>query len=765
LTRPARAATGRAPAGIGREVRAHAALRRRPLLVAVWAAIAGPHGALGPGVRRAALSLALRAAPLAVAAAGGALVALRALAGPAPSLLALAALGAVAVALAHGCVRRLRRAAASVPAGVLEQLELGALLVVLALAAGQLATGVLRLGAGPFAPLAYLALALVGASSLRRVSLAVALLAVAVEVAGWRLQGAPPAALSGLIAHSALVGVFAALGRSMLGARLAIAARAERAAVSRRLRAIDARARALRVLGAGALPAEQRVARAAEASVVEVEAAVRGALEVAEVALRAHTAVLFVPSDDDRELRLFECRSASDAVSRRPLPAAEGLPGAAFRTKGPARLQGAVAATWYDDATHPGSALAVPLVDPAGRARGVLLADRLEVEPFDARDERLLSTLAAEMLRAIESERLLGDVRRARDETERFYQAIERLNRTAKTRDVFDALLEVAAGVVQVDLGAVTLVEDLQTGGVRHRLVRVAAVGQEEWSRLEGRVFDDGPGIVASAVRLDASLPAREHHAARAAVFDDQTRLDGLASLKVLPLRGPDRVLGTLVLGARRRGAYGPDAVRQLEVVALQAANAIVRARLFDETERLATTDGLTGLLNHRAFQARFDEQLAQAQRYGRPLALLLTDVDHFKKVNDTHGHPVGDEVLRAVARLLAKEARATDMVARYGGEEFVVLMPETDAAGALAVAERMRARICSAPFPTSRGPLPVTISLGVASVPRNGKEKAGLLEAADQALYASKHAGRNRVTVAPTRGGGSGVQPPPGAC
>ena len=116
-------------------------------------------------------------------------------------------------------------------------------------------------------------------------------------------------------------------------------------------------------------------------------------------------------------------------------------------------------------------------------------------------------------------------------------------------------------------------------------------------------------------------------------------------------------------------------------MVALQAGQALQRARLYDATERLATTDGLTGLTNHRTFQGRLDEHLGVSQRYGRKVSLILCDIDHFKSVNDTYGHPVGDLVLKGVARILAKEARATDVVARYGGEEFAVVMPETDTA------------------------------------------------------------------------------------
>jgi two-component system, cell cycle response regulator len=340
-------------------------------------------------------------------------------------------------------------------------------------------------------------------------------------------------------------------------------------------------------------------------------------------------------------------------------------------------------------------------------------------------------------------------MKRARDEKERFYDAIERLNRTSKPLEVFDATLEVARGMVPVDFGAVTLVDEVE-GRTVHRVARV--VGAEDarvGARLDGLEFPDDVGLVASAVRLGSSLPAKEIDVARAPVFDAATRLRGLGSLKVIPLRTAQKVLGTVVLGAHRSGAYDAEAVRQLEVVAMQAAESIYRARLFEQTERLATTDGLTGLTNHRTFQARLDAHLAQAQRYGKKLSLILCDIDHFKSVNDTYGHPIGDVVLRGVARTLLKEARATDVVARYGGEEFAVVMPETDGPGALVIAERIRERVKALAFDTGHGKLAVTLSLGVASFPANAAKKGDLLERADACLYHAKRHGRDRSVSA----------------
>ena len=163
------------------------------------------------------------------------------------------------------------------------------------------------------------------------------------------------------------------------------------------------------------------------------------------------------------------------------------------------------------------------------------------------------------------------------------------------------------------------------------------------------------------------------------------------------------------------------------------------------ELAALATTDGLTGLSNHRAFQERLAEEGGRAARYGTPLSLILLDVDRFKKFNDTYGHPAGDAVLKAVARVLREGARDTDLVARYGGEEFVLLLPLTGQEGAAALAERLRTAVEEQPWPLQA----VTASFGVATLRLGEEVGTDLVVRADDALYQSKAAGRNRVTCA----------------
>jgi diguanylate cyclase (GGDEF)-like protein/PAS domain S-box-containing protein len=174
----------------------------------------------------------------------------------------------------------------------------------------------------------------------------------------------------------------------------------------------------------------------------------------------------------------------------------------------------------------------------------------------------------------------------------------------------------------------------------------------------------------------------------------------------------------------------------QIQLAARQAELEEANCKL----QVLATTDGLTGLLNHRKFQEELADLVTLAERYDQPFSVLLLDIDHFKQYNDSYGHPAGDDALRQVAQVLKSVARSTDEVARYGGEEFAVLLRMTDKDGAKNMADRFRAAIEAAHWPNR----PVTASLGASSYGTSGTSAASLIDSADHALYAAKKAGRN---------------------
>jgi diguanylate cyclase (GGDEF)-like protein len=168
--------------------------------------------------------------------------------------------------------------------------------------------------------------------------------------------------------------------------------------------------------------------------------------------------------------------------------------------------------------------------------------------------------------------------------------------------------------------------------------------------------------------------------------------------------------------------------------------------QVVSELTELSLRDALTGLFNRRALGERLLEELSRARRYGAPLSLMMVDIDDFKRVNDTHGHAIGDVVIGHVARLFVRDRRVSDIVARYGGEELVLLLPHTPLDGAMALADRLRQLVALTPYRTSSGHEHVTVSVGVAGYEQSMRDPEQLLDAADRALYRAKRDGKNRV-------------------
>jgi diguanylate cyclase (GGDEF)-like protein len=258
----------------------------------------------------------------------------------------------------------------------------------------------------------------------------------------------------------------------------------------------------------------------------------------------------------------------------------------------------------------------------------------------------------------------------------------------------------------------------------------------------------------------------------------------------IAPLFSGQRLLGLLDIESEPAHPFAKDELEIIQLVANQTAAAVENARLYASVEQMAITDGLTGLYNHRYFYDRLAQEVRRAMRYGLPLSLLMIDIDDFKRFNDRLGHPAGDVLLHALAGVLIDETRQKiDLVARYGGEEFSIILPSTGALGAATAGRRLRDRIAEVHMPdgspgheaageadeetdgaagaarvvgerirraveqqrfaNGRRPLPITVSVGVASLPDHATSDDGLVAAADAALYEAKSLGKNRVCVA----------------
>jgi diguanylate cyclase (GGDEF)-like protein len=264
------------------------------------------------------------------------------------------------------------------------------------------------------------------------------------------------------------------------------------------------------------------------------------------------------------------------------------------------------------------------------------------------------------------------------------------------------------------------------------------------WSRREGTGVD----WVLSQRRPHIETDLAE---VRRFVEDEVLLKDGIRSTVRLPLIAKGEAIGALCLDSTTPRSYGEPELELLVPLGEQLAIALENVRLFQETNRLAITDELTGLFNHRHFYHRLEQEFKRAQRYGRPLSLIMLDIDFFKQYNDLNGHLAGDQALRTIAGRLRNNTRGVDIVSRYGGDEFGIILPETDLKRAGVQAERIRSAM-ERDAPGGQGQSAgkrVTMSLGVACLDPQMRQVEDLIRVADQALYRSKAKGGNHTSLA----------------
>ncbi len=387
---------------------------------------------------------------------------------------------------------------------------------------------------------------------------------------------------------------------------------------------------------------------------------------------------------------------------------------------------------------------------------GVLCVDRTSTERFDDAARAAIRVCARKIALDVACGRILKQTDQDRITLGRIVVVMRELNAVLGVEHVARAATKAVSALFNVDLVAVSLVDATDAS-----LLRIVHADGPDGGQFENLQFTLEEGLTGQAVQKRCALPHGGDYRGVQPVFTASDRLGDLRSLTALPLaphevdgtRELGGVIGALTIGSREPGLFTPQTQKILELIASSLAVKMDLALAHEKLGELATQDGLTGLATRRVFSERIEVMLQRAERAEGPMALILTDIDHFKRINDSYGHPFGDQVLRSVARVIQRAVRKVDLAGRYGGEEFVVLLDGSTEEGAVQLAERLRREVEALEFESGGRPVRVTMSLGIAAFPRDGAVAADLTEHADKALYRAKDTGRNRtVTYAEAR-------------
>ncbi|MBI5879037.1 MAG: diguanylate cyclase [Chloroflexi bacterium] len=383
--------------------------------------------------------------------------------------------------------------------------------------------------------------------------------------------------------------------------------------------------------------------------------------------------------------------------------------------------------------------LGVPML--AGeRVIGVIAVQDYEHEDaFDWGHVAMLTTIASQATVALENARLFAETRRRAEQLQAINDVEYVLTTTMQPEVLATEIVHVLSSRLNIRHVALGLIDGDEI------VFRVTDNEDEDEAVLRPLLSlpRGGESITAQAAALGKTTVV--HDTQLEPRFQPFADWPHTRSEVAVPLKTQAGVIGVLNFESDEVNAFAPELVALVETVAGQIAIAVENARLFAETQRLSVTDTLTGVSNRRQLFEIGAREISRARRLGQPLSAIMVDIDHFKRVNDTYGHAVGDQVLQDMARTCQRHVRDSDIIARYGGEEFAILLVDTDRHGACRSAERLRAHVEHMVTDTPQGPLRITLSAGVAEV-RADSDLAEALNRADQMLYAAKQSGRNCV-------------------
>ena len=436
-------------------------------------------------------------------------------------------------------------------------------------------------------------------------------------------------------------------------------------------------------------------------------------------------------------LRLAGQAGAADAPTE--IPTTAGVKGRVVRTGRPEFLANVRDDPDYITSSFDVANLAVVPVLHDGVVTALLVAEGVAAHPVSPQMFEFLIAFAQQMSITVRNAAFYEEQRRAHDEIQVLYEAARAVSGTLDLRTVLDSMVSVTCRAFGYDNGAINMVEP-ETGDM------VVEAGYGYRNGVVGKRLPAGVGIAGWVARTGTPLVVDDVRGdARYYRVDDRTQ-----SELAVPLIAEGKVLGVFNVESARLAAFGARDLRLLTALASYVVVAIQNARLYETAQRLAITDGLTELYNHRYLYESLGRVIERSRRDGQPVGLIMLEIDHFKRYNDTYGHQSGDEALRTVAGLLRRGSRPSDIVARYGGDEFMVVLPGAGKAAAQETAERLRRAVEAYPLILADGIITtVTLSVGVAAFPQDGEIVDELVEVVDRAQYMAKRSGGNKVYVA----------------
>lgn len=400
---------------------------------------------------------------------------------------------------------------------------------------------------------------------------------------------------------------------------------------------------------------------------------------------------------------------------------------------------------YYNENIGINSVLAAPIFSPKKELLGALVVDSTDRNVFRENHKAIMERftyLAAALITNIKMHRVQAKSAR---HFELLHSATQILSTVNKPEDVLNELTKICLQLFKFSR-IITL--EYQEEGQIFKIIDV----QGNFTEIpKGLTFNLNEGIYSQALSKGQLISISDYNEYRGTYFrfaPNEPDNPNIRSLIVIPIVGNDGLSGMISLESNFPNAFSAQIQQTLGTLANNATIAFQKASLFQKTEKMAKTDGLTQLTNHRTFQELLHHEIMRSARHSHRLSLLLFDIDHFKNFNDTYGHAIGDLVLKEIARTLKETVREHDLPVRYGGEEFCVMAPETDISQAVSLAERIRKAIENLIIKTEGHELHVTVSIGCACLPDHASTKQDLINCADTAMYHSKESGRNRVSV-----------------